>query len=68
MLVFSMPIAWPAVADGVAQGTARNMVIRDRFPLTGATWLLMLVAVIVGNPGIGFFAYGSALGPVDTMP
>ena len=54
MLGFSMPIAWPAVAYGVAKGTAQNMVIRDRFPLTVATWLLMLVAVIVWNPGIDF--------------
>ena len=33
VLGFSMPIAWPVAADG----TARNMVIRDRFPLTVAT-------------------------------
>ena len=57
-----MPIAWPAVADGVAKGTARNMIIRDRFPVTVATLLLMLVAVIVWNPGIGFFAYGTIKG------
>ena len=57
-----MPIAWPAVADGVAKGTARNMVIRDKFPVTVATLLLMLVAVIVWNPGIGFFAYGTIKG------
>ena len=36
-LGFSMPIAWPAVADAVAKGATRNMVIRDRFPVTGAT-------------------------------
>ena len=54
VLEFSMPIAWLAVADGVAKGTVRNMVIRDRFPLTVATWLLMLVALIVWNLGIGF--------------
>ena len=57
-----MPIAWPAVADGVAKGTTRNMVIRDRFPLTVATWLLMVVAVIVWNSGIEFFAYESIVG------
>ena len=62
VLEFSMPIAWPAVADGVDKGTARNMVIRDRFPLTVATWLLMLVAVVVWNPGIGCFAYGTIKG------
>ena len=62
VLGFSMPIAWPAVADGVAKGATRNMVIRDRFPLTGATWLLMVVAVIVWNPGIGFFNYKSMVG------
>ena len=38
------------------------MVIRDRFPVTVATWLLMVVVVIVWNPGIGFFAYGFILG------
>ena len=59
MLGFSMPVAWPAVADGVAKGTARNMVIRDRFPVTSATWLLMVVAVTVWNLGIRFFNYKS---------
>ena len=62
VLGLSMPIAWPAVADGVAKGATRNMVIRDRFPLTGATWLMMVVAVIVWNSGIGFFIYGSIVG------
>ena len=62
VLGFSMPIAWPAVADGVAKGTTRNMAIRDRFPLTVATWLLMVVAVIVWNSGIEFFAYESIVG------
>ena len=51
-LGFSMPIAWPAVADGVAQGTAPNRAFSDRFPMTVATWLLMLVAVIVWNPSM----------------
>ena len=59
VLEFSMPIAWPAVVDGVAKGTARNIAFSDRLRTAGATWLLMLVAVIVWNPGIGFFAYGS---------
>ena len=59
---FSMPIAWPAAADEVAQETARNMVTRDRFPVTGATWLLMVVDVIVWNPGVGFFAYVIVIG------
>ena len=54
VLGFAMPIAWPAVADGVAKGTARNMAIRDRLPVTVATWLLMVAAVIVWNHGIGF--------------
>ena len=62
VLGFSMPIAWPAVADGVAQGTVPNRAFSDRFPVTVATWLLMLAAVIVWNPGIGFFAYGTILG------
>ena len=62
VLVFSMPIAWPAVADGVAQGTAPNRAFSVRPAATGATWLLMLVAVIVGNLGIGFFAYGTVIG------
>ena len=59
-----MPIAWPAVADGVAQGNAPNRAFSVRFPMTGATWLLMVVAAIVWNPGIGFFAYGTILGRV----
>ena len=62
MLGFSVPIAWPAVADGVDKGTAPNIAFSVRFPLTGATWLLVVVAVIVWNPGIGFFAYGSIAG------
>ena len=45
-----------------ALGDSRNMVIRDRFPVTVATWLLLVVAVIVWNPGIGFFAYGTIKG------
>ena len=52
-------IAWPAVADGVAQGTAPNRVFSVRPAATGATWLLMVVAVIVWNPGIVIFAYRS---------
>ena len=52
-----MPIAWPAVADGVAQETAPNRAVSVRPAVTVATWLLMLVAVIVWNSGIGFFAY-----------
>ena len=62
VLEFSMPIAWPAVADGVAQGTAPNRAFIVKPAATVATWLLMLVAVIVWNPGIGFFAYGTIKG------
>ena len=62
VLGFSMPIARPAVADGVAKGTAPNIAFSVRPAATGATWLLMVVAVIVWNPGIGFFAYGSIVG------
>ena len=62
VLGFSMPIAWPAVADGVAQGTAPNITFSVRPAATVATWLLMVLAVIVWNPGIGFFAYGTVLG------
>ena len=57
VLGFSMPIAWPAVADGVAKGTAPSRAFSVRPAATVATWLLMVVAVIVWNPGIGFFAY-----------
>ena len=62
VLGFSMPIAWPAVADGVAQETAPNRAFSVRHAATVATWLLMVVAVIIWNPGIGFFAYGSIAG------
>ena len=62
VLGFSMPIAWPAVADGVVKGTAPNRAVGVRLPVTVATWLLMVVAVIVWNSGIGFFAYGSMIG------
>ena len=55
---FSMPIAWPAVADGVDKGTAPNMAFSVRPAATVATWLLMVVAVIVWNPGIGFSPTG----------
>ena len=57
VLEFSMPIAWPAVVDGVAQGTAPNKLFSVRAAATVATWLLMVVAVIVWNPGIGIFDY-----------
>ena len=50
------------MADGVAKGATRNMVIRDRFPVTVATWLLIVVAVIVWNSSIGFFNYKSMVG------
>ena len=59
---FSMPIAWPAVADGVAQGTTPNIAFSNRFPMTVATWLLMVVAMIVWNLGMVFFAYGIIAG------
>ena len=62
MLEFSMPIAWPAVADGVSQGTAPNRAFSVRPAATAATWLLMVAAVIVWNPSIGFFAYGTGIG------
>ena len=57
MIGFSMPIAWPAVADGVAQGTVPIRAVSVRPAAAGATWLLMVVAVIVWNLGIGFFVY-----------
>ena len=57
-----MPIAWPAVADGVAKGTTRNMVIRDRFTSDRCDLVADGVAVIVWIPGIGFFAYGTISG------
>ena len=47
------------MADGVDKGTTPNRAFSDRFPVTVATWLLMVVAVIVWGPSIGFFAYGS---------
>ena len=37
VLGFSMPIAWPAVADGVAQGTAPNRAVGIRLRVTVAT-------------------------------
>ena len=45
------------MADGVAKGTAPNRAFSVRPAAIVATWLLMLVAVIVWNLGIGFFAY-----------
>ena len=62
VLEFSVPIAWPAVADGVAKGTTRNMVIRDRFTSDRCDLVADGVAVIVWKPGIGFFAYGTISG------
>ena len=62
VLGFSMPIAWPAVADGVVQGSAPNRAFSVRPAATVATWLLMVVAVIVWIPGIGIFAYVSTVG------
>ena len=57
MLGFSMPIAWPAVAGGVVKGTAPIRAVSVRLRAAVATWLLIVVAVIVWNPGIGFFDY-----------
>ena len=47
---------------GVVQGTAPNSAFSVRPAATVATWLLMVVAVVVWDPGIGFFAYGTVVG------